>query len=160
MRFIGSARALTRADAEALIEGIRAEYAEGTGRLAVERLDDGVVVGRVGLFAWDRRVWAPASSRRELGEHGELELGWALVRSAWGRGYASEAAAALRDHAFRAMHEPRLISVIHPENHRSRAVAERLGATLERRVETRQWGPADVYVHRPDAANLRAPGKL
>ena len=36
-----------------------------------------------------------------------------------------------------------------PQNVRSRAVAERLGAGVEREVETLHWGPALVYAHRP-----------
>lgn len=58
------------------------------------------------------------------------ELGYALSAEAEGRGYASEAAAAIRDHALRDLRLPELVSYIVPENAASIAVAERLGATL------------------------------
>ena len=62
------------------------------------------------------------------------ELGWRLSRASWGSGYATEAAIAARDDAFGRLGVPRLISIIHPENLRSRRVAEKLGMTVERQV--------------------------
>jgi RimJ/RimL family protein N-acetyltransferase len=66
------------------------------------------------------------------------EIGWRLARAAWGRGLATEAALAVRDHAFAALGMDELISVIHPENARSRRVAQKLGMAVERAV----WHPA------------------
>jgi len=57
----------------------------------------------------------------------ELEIGYLLGRKHWGRGLATEAATALRDHAFREMKTDRVISLIQPANERSRRVAERNG---------------------------------
>jgi RimJ/RimL family protein N-acetyltransferase len=65
------------------------------------------------------------------------ELGWRLAREAWGRGLATEAATAARDHAFDALGLARLISLVHPENERSRRVATKLGMEVERQV----WNP-------------------
>jgi len=48
-----------------------------------------------------------------------------------GRGYATQAARALRDWATAAGGMRALVSYIHPENGRSVAVAERLGATRD-----------------------------
>jgi RimJ/RimL family protein N-acetyltransferase len=48
----------------------------------------------------------------------------------WGHGYATEAAIACREFAFREKLAPRLISLIHPENVRSQAVARRNGMSL------------------------------
>jgi RimJ/RimL family protein N-acetyltransferase len=62
------------------------------------------------------------------------ELGWRLAREAWGRGLASEAARAARDDAFARLRLPELISIIHPENARSRRLATRLGMAVERQV--------------------------
>ncbi|HET8606088.1 MAG TPA: GNAT family N-acetyltransferase [Gaiellaceae bacterium] len=154
MRFIGGTG--DRATAAAWIERARTEYESGLGKLAVERRSDGRFLGRAGFWAWDTRVWAPVELPAPLGDGCELELGWALVRSAWGHGYATEAAAALRDHAFAT--RPRLISIVHPDNARSIAVAERLGAEPERRIETLRWGPAIVYAHRPAGAARIASG--
>ena len=61
----------------------------------------------------------------------EKELGWQLYEGQEGRGYATEAAMALRDWATRALRLDGLVSYVHPENVASAAVAERLGATLD-----------------------------
>jgi RimJ/RimL family protein N-acetyltransferase len=50
------------------------------------------VVGQAGLMIFDTRGWTP-STRESAGSHAQLELGWALIREHWGRGYATEAAA-------------------------------------------------------------------
>jgi len=65
-----------------------------------------------------------------------------------GRGYATEAAMAMRDWAMRALRLAGLVSYVHPENHRSAAVAERLGATLD--ADAPKQDPDDlVYRHLP-----------
>ncbi len=53
----------------------------------------------------------------------ELEIGYRLDPFCWGRGLATEAARAIRDHDFQDLQLPRLISLIHPENVASRRVA-------------------------------------
>jgi RimJ/RimL family protein N-acetyltransferase len=75
-----------------------------------------------------------------LQEFNETELGWTLRREAWGQGYATEAARACRDWAFRSFELPYLISLIEPDNVRSTAVAKRLGMTPLRN---------DVFLDRP-----------
>lgn len=62
------------------------------------------------------------------------EIGWRLARRAWGRGVATEAARAAREHAFASLALPELIAIVHPENARSQAVAGKLGMTIECRV--------------------------
>lgn len=135
MRFIGSARTLTRDEARAGLERMIARYdADGFGQLAVVRAEDGRLVGRVGLLVWDTRTWTP-STARAAGDAGELELGWKLGRGFWGRGYATEAATAVREWALGELGATRLISLIHPDNTPSIRVAEKLGMTYEREVE-------------------------
>jgi RimJ/RimL family protein N-acetyltransferase len=73
------------------------------------------------------------------------ELGWRLGRSAWGRGYATEAAEAARDDAFTRLALPELISIIHPENVRSQRVAAKLGMGIEGQVLS-PVGKGDVDV--------------
>ncbi len=58
------------------------------------------------------------------------ELGWRLGRESWGHGYATEAALAARDDAFTRLALASLISIIHPDNERSRRVATKLGMTI------------------------------
>lgn len=63
------------------------------------------------------------------------EVGWQLRREYWGRGFATEGAVAARGYAFDVLGFDKLVSLIHPENARSIAVAERLGERFERRAE-------------------------
>jgi RimJ/RimL family protein N-acetyltransferase len=60
------------------------------------------------------------------GGHG-FELGWALARHAWGRGYALEGTRAAVRHAFTALDRDHILCLIRPENARSIRLAERLG---------------------------------
>jgi RimJ/RimL family protein N-acetyltransferase len=64
-----------------------------------------------------------------------FELGWTIARSRWGRGYASEAARRALRYAFEDLGRKHVISLIHPENERSIAVAKKLGETLEGETE-------------------------
>ena len=119
-------------------------------------VDDAAVAAFFGLVAahWEEHgfgFWAlesrePGSEGRFVGFVGVAypaflpaladrpELGWRLAREAWGRGLASEAARAARDDAFARLAVPELISIIHPENVRSRRLAARLGMAIERQV--------------------------
>lgn len=56
------------------------------------------------------------------------EVGWGLLRSAWGQGYATEAAAVGIDWAFERLGWTEVIHCIAPENLSSAAVARRLGS--------------------------------
>lgn len=63
-----------------------------------------------------------------------FELAWTLARRWWGRGYATEGARAALDYAFDVLRKDRVISLIHPDNHASIRVAERLGEVLQSRI--------------------------
>ena len=76
----------------------------------------------------------------------EVEIAYRLHPEHWGHGFATEAARAVREHAFRTLELPRVISLIHPDNHRSRRVAEKNGMTLEKETEFRGFR-VHVYVH-------------
>ncbi len=60
------------------------------------------------------------------------EVGWAIDRSVWGKGYAHEAAAASMDFAFDTLGWDEVIHCIAPENLASRRLAARLGSTILR----------------------------
>ncbi len=57
------------------------------------------------------------------------EVGWGLAREAWGKGYATEGAAAAMDYAFDVLGWTEAIHTIDPDNAASQAVARRLGST-------------------------------
>lgn len=78
----------------------------------------------------------------------EPELGWQLNGEAEGKGYAFEAAVAMRDWAFQVRKMETLVSYIGDDNARSIRLAERLGATLDHHA--RPQDPGDlVYRHVP-----------
>lgn len=81
------------------------------------------------------------------------ELGWLFLSEARGQGYATEAAAAARDHALNALGLPDLVSYIDPTNAASRRVAERLGARLDGTITdpgSDAW--AEIWRHAPKTA--------
>jgi len=63
-----------------------------------------------------------------LNLHGpQIEIGWRLVRSAWGRGYATEAARPVLAHALNTLGLDAVIADIDPANTASVNVARKLG---------------------------------
>ena len=58
------------------------------------------------------------------------EVGWGLVRDAWGKGYAVEAAEAAMDYAVDRLGWTDIIHCIDKDNLPSQAVAQRLGSSL------------------------------
>ncbi|HET9251884.1 MAG TPA: GNAT family N-acetyltransferase [Candidatus Eisenbacteria bacterium] len=122
MRYLNSGTPLSRGDAWRSMAVMVGHWTlRGFGMWAVEEKSTGAVVGRVGLY--EPEGW-PGQ-----------EVGWALARAHWGKGYAFEAAEASLDHAFHTLHWPRAISLIDPDNQRSIRLAERLGERFVREVE-------------------------
>ncbi len=84
----------------------------------------------------------------------ERELGWHIWSPATeGKGYAFEAAQAARDYALNALKWTALVSYIAPDNSRSIALAERLGAAVDTIAELPETGEPEVgelvcYRHR------------
>ena len=100
----------------------------GAGALMLEDRDTRACLGQVGINS------GPLFP--------EKEIGWLVFPEAEGRGYAFEAASALRDWARTVRRLNTLVSYVDPQNDRSRRLAERLGATL------------DGTAPRPDPADL------
>lgn len=108
----------------AMIERLRTRWREdGLSWWAVEELATGEFVGAVGLMRVD--IDAPFNDQ----EDPNTEIGWRLRRAAWGRGYATEAARAVVDHAFGDPSLDELVSFTVVANTRSRRVMEKLGMT-------------------------------
>jgi RimJ/RimL family protein N-acetyltransferase len=94
---------------------ITREYPPGLGYWSIrERTDPNRFVGWVLLIP-------------DHGSGPDVEIGWRLVRSAWGRGIATEAARTLVKHAFETVRLPRVIADIAAENQASLHVAQKLG---------------------------------
>ncbi|HET9952075.1 MAG TPA: GNAT family N-acetyltransferase [Candidatus Eisenbacteria bacterium] len=121
-RYLGNGLPLTRQEAwRSLAAHLGHWTLRGYGMFAIEEKATGEFVGRAGFF--NPEGWPG------------FELGWTLARERWGRGYATEAARRLLDHAFAEMGRDHVISVIQPENAASIRVAERIGERLERTTE-------------------------
>ena len=90
----------------------------GYGLWALEEKSTSQFVGYAGL--WFPEGWP------------EPEVGWGLLRSAQGKGYATEASLRAREYGYSNIGFKTLISFIDLRNVASRAVAERMGAKYER----------------------------
>jgi ribosomal-protein-alanine N-acetyltransferase len=97
----------------------------------------------------DRLIGYCGFFRQIVDETEEIEIGYRLHPDYWNRGLATEAARAVRDYAFEVLKLERVISLIHPDNHASRRVAEKNRMTLEK--ETTFHGfPTLVFACRPE----------
>ncbi len=146
MRFLGG-QIVPREDVPAVIEKWLGRWtANRMGPFMLERRDDGSFVGRCGILIWDTRDWSQ-STHADAGKFAQPELGWALARSQWGQGFATEAARAVGSWARAERGVESLVSVIAPDNVASRRVAERLGARPMETVTLADSGAAVVWRH-------------
>ena len=95
----------------------------GFGLWAVVEKETRDVIGYCGLSRFS-----------DVGGQPETEVGYRLVREFWGRGFATEAAAAVRDYGFGTLGLARLIAIIDPRNAASIRVAEKTGMRFEKEV--------------------------
>jgi RimJ/RimL family protein N-acetyltransferase len=122
MRYLGEGKVLTRGEAWRQMAMILGHWElRRYGLWAVEERASGALLGRIGFF--NPEGWPG------------FELGWVLRRESWGKGFATEGARRALAYAFTEMGREHVISLIYPANTGSIRVAERLGETLERRVE-------------------------
>jgi RimJ/RimL family protein N-acetyltransferase len=108
---------LGRAASDAKLDRYVAAYDQhGFCRWVIEDRDGGFL-GYCGAM--------PSLGDHPLGPH--VEIGWRLVRKAWGCGFASEAARAALDDVFDRVKLVEVVSYTAPDNSRSQRVMERLG---------------------------------
>jgi RimJ/RimL family protein N-acetyltransferase len=118
MRYLGDGRPLTRSEGWRQLAMILGHWQlRGYGLWAVEERATGELVGRIGLF--NPEGWPG------------FEIGWVLAKASWGRGYATEGARRVLEHALTDLGQDHVISLIHPDNAASIRVAEGIGETLE-----------------------------
>ena len=121
--------ALDREASDALAARAQARLDElGYGLWAVEVRATGTFIGFTGLALQTFEAhFTPA-----------VEVGWRLARSAWGHGYASEAARAALAHGFGPAGLDEIVSMTAVTNVRSQRVMQRIGMTRD---------PADDFEH-------------
>jgi RimJ/RimL family protein N-acetyltransferase len=135
LQFVGDRDVRTVEQARAyIVEVFAASYeALGFGLYHVSVTATGEAVGLCGLV-----------KRAALSD---VDVGFAFLERTWGRGYASEAAAAVLDYAYGTLKIPRVIGITAPDNWASMAVLQKVGLKpagtvklpgyeLERRVFT------------------------
>lgn len=109
---------LTRSQADAAIDRQMALQVEcGHCFWALEARDTGEFLGFCGL----------KTMPDGCGLDGEIEAGWRLKRSAWGKGYARESATASLAWGFANLDVPRIVAMTVFGNTRSWGLMERLG---------------------------------
>jgi ribosomal-protein-alanine N-acetyltransferase len=117
MRYVGHGAHQTMAEtANALRIYGEVLARRGYSFLAVTEREGGALVGDGGLHPLG-------------GEGPDVELGYTLARSAWGRGYATELGRVLIDYAFGELGAPRVVAQVEPANTASRHVLAKLGMT-------------------------------
>ena len=109
------------------------------GRWAIERSDDGQVVGGATLLP--------------LPPDEEFEIGWALHPQAWGHGYATESGLALARWAFSQGIE-QVIALVRPANARASAAVRRIG--MEWVGDTEKYYGLRLHEYRLRPADLPA----
>ena len=105
----------------------------GYGMVTIVEKSSGKQVGVVGF--WNPEGWL------------EVELGWTVYDGFEGRGYAYEAANAMRKYAYETLNWKTLTSVIASDNTRSIALAKRLGAHFEQNWTSPSGKSAVIYRH-------------
>lgn len=120
MRFLTGA-ATPRAEIEdVVLPGILKVYAEhpGLGTFAAFEKPSGAFVGWFGI--------------QPTADPAAVDVGYRLLRTAWGNGYATEGTKALIAHAFTELGMERVEADTMAVNHRSRAVMRRSGLRFEK----------------------------
>jgi [ribosomal protein S5]-alanine N-acetyltransferase len=146
-RYIGAGNPRPQTETEQWFQDIQDSYTNASlGQLTVIRKSDGVRIGRCGLSdavvettetpgrlrkGWFFSAHAPSGVNVDY----LPELGYTFGRDHWGKGYATEAARAVYEYARSHLSYARIMSVIHPDNKGSRAVAAKFGVAYIDLVE-------------------------
>jgi RimJ/RimL family protein N-acetyltransferase len=119
MRFIGGQPATAEESWRKLLMAAGLWPMLGYGYWAVERIEDGALIGQTG-FADFKRGLEPSID-------GLPEMGWIFAPHAHGKGYAREAVMAALAWADEALDAPEIPAIIDPGNFPSIRLAERCG---------------------------------
>jgi ribosomal-protein-alanine N-acetyltransferase len=115
--YIGTPVMTERSEAAKVIAMVRKQYHEnGIGRWAVEERATGAFVGWCGL-KWEQ----------QLRPFPYYDIGYRLIRSYWGRGYATEAASACLRHGFEMLNYPEICATASVDNQASNHILQKIG---------------------------------
>lgn len=112
--FIGDGDPITREDTERWLEVTNRNFEKrGYGMIAIDDLSTGEMVGCIGIV--------------HPGQQPEAEVKYALFKPYWGAGYATEAVAAITQHAREHWGVQDIIATVHPDNISSQSVLAKAG---------------------------------
>lgn len=120
MRYLGAGlRGRSREEVQTAVERMaeRAAAKPGYGLLHASLREGGGFVGGCGLFP--------------LQDTGDIEIAYRLPYACWGRGFATEMARAVLEHAFATLDLRRIVGLTWPENAPSQRVLEKIGLRAE-----------------------------
>lgn len=132
--YLGNNPVKTIEESRAAIDFIREQYrTNGIGRWAALLKETGEFIG-----------WAGLKLERNVNGHdSHYDLGYRFIQKHWGKGYASEAAAAFVDYGFNVMNLEKINATADPSNAASRKVLERVGLkfieTFDHEGEEEVW---------------------
>ncbi len=94
-------------------------HSKGFGLWAVVEKETGNLIGYCGLH------------KVTINEQGDkkTELAYRIYKKLWGKGFATEAAMAVRNYAFKNLNLDEIVSCIAHDNERSKGVAKKVGLT-------------------------------
>ncbi|MCP5382845.1 MAG: GNAT family N-acetyltransferase [Kordiimonadaceae bacterium] len=135
-RYIGG-RTRSHDENVAFINTMQDLYTRNIGQLLVVRKSDNIPVGRTGFscfygvndgdISW--YYWGSPEKVKKDGDIFELaELGYSFAKAYWGKGYATEAAMAIKNQVYDKLGYQEFCSLIIKENIASINVAKKLGA--------------------------------
>jgi len=108
-------------EAAAFLESYDSYKRTGIGRWTILSAETGEFIGWCGL--------------KFILQENEVDVGYRLLPEHWGKGFAVECATACCNTGFREFGLKRIVARIHPENHRSIRVAEKMSMKFETDLE-------------------------
>ena len=120
--YLGSAPMQTKEQAAAAIQFIRQQYIDnGIGRWAVIDKKTNAFLGWAGL----KLITEPINNHNNY-----LDLGYRFIKKYWGKGFASEAAAASLAYAFNTLQANEVYAIADCENAASNKILTKMGLTF------------------------------
>lgn len=88
-------------------------------------------IGFCSLFLKSTKQFIGWCGLWQLKETGEIEVGYALLKEFWGKGFAVEASQPVLEYGFTKLNLPKIVACANPENKGSRRVMEKLGMSFD-----------------------------
>ncbi len=76
----------------------------------------------------------------------DVDIGFGFMEKFWGKGYASESAAAMLDHARNTLGIERVVAITSPTNDASAKVLEKIGLKFEKIINLPEYGEERLFV--------------